>query len=65
MGMMLCMLTAISFRSFYRHLENCFMKTQNFFALMLLAQAGMMGVFWRWMPWYFISLGTGIIQCTF
>ena len=46
MGMMLCMLTAISFPIiFIGTWKTAYEKPQNFFALMLLAQAGMMGVF--------------------
>lgn len=46
MGMMLCMLTAISFPIIFVATWNTsYKKANNFFGLMLLAQAGLMGVF--------------------
>lgn len=46
MGMMLCMLTAISFPIiFIATWSTAYKKAHNFFGLMLLAQAGLMGVF--------------------
>ena len=46
MGMMLCMLTAISFPVIFVATWNTsYKKPHNFFGLMLLAQAGLMGVF--------------------
>ena len=46
MGMMLCVLNAISFPIiFIATWTTTYRKPQNFFGLMLLAQAGMMGVF--------------------
>lgn len=46
MGMMLCMLTAISFPLiFVATWTTAYKKSYNFFGLMLLAQAGLMGVF--------------------
>ncbi|MFT3903202.1 MAG: NADH-quinone oxidoreductase subunit M [Niabella sp.] len=46
MGMMLCMLTAISFPLiFISTWQTAYKKAHNFFGLMLLTQAGLMGVF--------------------
>ena len=46
MGMMLCMLTAISFPIIFVATWNTsYKKPHNFFGLMLLSQAGLMGVF--------------------
>lgn len=46
MGMMLCMLTAISYPVIFVATWNAsYSKPHNFFGLMLLAQAGLMGVF--------------------
>lgn len=46
MGMMLCMLTAISFPIIFVATWNTsYKKPNNFFGLMLLTQAGLMGVF--------------------
>src|SRR6186997_759097 len=46
MGQLLCLLTAISFPLiFIATWNNTYKKAKNFFGLMLLAQAGLMGVF--------------------
>lgn len=46
MGVMLCMLTAISFPLIFQSTwKTKYQKANNFFGLMLLAQAGLMGVF--------------------
>lgn len=46
MGKLLCLLTAIAFPAiFISTWHNSYTKAHNFFALMLLSQAGLMGVF--------------------
>ena len=46
MGQLLCLLTAVAFPAiFIATYNSTYSKARNFFALMLLAQAGLMGVF--------------------
>jgi NADH-quinone oxidoreductase subunit M len=59
MGQVLCLLTAISFPIiFIATWKDEYRNAQHFYALMLLSQAGLMGVFWPWMPCYFTSFGS-------
>ena len=73
MGQLLCLLTAISFPLIFIAIsKNSYKKTPRFYALMLLSQAGLMGVFlamdallfyffWELalVPVYFLSSGWG------
>jgi NADH-quinone oxidoreductase subunit M len=59
MGQLLCLLTAISFPLiFITTWRRSYKNAHNFFALMLLSQAGLMGVFLPWMHCCFISSGS-------
>jgi len=59
MGQILCLLTAIAFPViFVATWRDEYRKAWNFYALMLLSQAGLMGYSWLWTPYYSISSGS-------